>query len=91
METPRGGIPSSLYQQQIQGNSDPRDDILSSFRGLSAVSEEMRDLLPQECRKAFDKAVENERLFKAGRGTEAEMTHRREPRIDKALFPYNAL
>lgn len=85
METPIGGIASAAYDRD---GGDP-DDMLASFRGLSAVPQEIRELLPPECRGAFELAAAREEAFKDSRGTEAESTHRREPRIDKALVPYS--
>jgi chromatin structure-remodeling complex protein RSC7 len=83
METPRTGIASAVYQQQ---NVPP---FLKDFQGLGAVSDDIKDLLPPECRKAFDDALDKENEWKAKWGPESENAHRRAPIIDAAIVPYN--
>ena len=83
LETPPSGVASSAYE-----HSDP-SDFLADFRGLGAVSDDIKSLLPEECRKAFDDALEQEKSWKARWGPEAEMARRREPIIDKSIVPYS--
>ncbi|KAH6898934.1 chromatin remodelling complex Rsc7/Swp82 subunit-domain-containing protein [Thelonectria olida] len=64
-------------------------DFLQSFNGLSTVSDDIKDLLPPECRKAFDQAVEKETTFRSRWGLEADNTARLQPVIDKAIVPYS--
>lgn len=64
-------------------------DFLSSFNGLEAVSDEIKDLLPPECRKAFDGALEKGSAWRSKWGTESESMSRRQPVIDKAIVPYS--
>ncbi|KAK6067209.1 nuclear localization protein [Seiridium cupressi] len=86
METPPASLPSSAYQQNYNV-----PDFLASFQGLGAMSDEIKDLLPPECRKAFDEAVAQESEWKAKWGPEAEMGHRRLPVIDAAIVPYSKM
>lgn len=64
-------------------------DFLSSFNGLGTVSDEIKALLPPECRKAFDQAIEDDREFQSRWGTEKATMSRRDPIIDKAIVPYS--
>ncbi|KFA48575.1 hypothetical protein S40293_00365 [Stachybotrys chartarum IBT 40293] len=64
-------------------------DLLSSFKGLGAVSEEIRELLPRDCRQAFDQALDHEQEWESRWGPESKMASRRQPVIDKAIVPYN--
>jgi chromatin structure-remodeling complex protein RSC7 len=64
-------------------------DFLQSFNGLSAVSDDIKDLLPPECRKAFDQTVEKETTFRSQWGLEGDNTARLQPVIDKAIVPYS--
>lgn len=64
-------------------------DFLATFNGLGAVSSEIKDLLPPECRKAFNGALGADREFQSRWGTESEKMSRREPIIDKAIVPYS--
>lgn len=82
METPPSGILPSAYGSTITA------DFLTPFRGLDAVSDEIRDLLPAECRAAFDNAASVERGWKERWGGEGEAACRRQPKIDKAIVPY---
>ncbi|KAI0202432.1 hypothetical protein F4808DRAFT_421590 [Astrocystis sublimbata] len=85
METPSAGVAPSVYD-------DSREVVpafLTDFRGLGAVSSDILDELPPECRAAFDKALAQERAWKERWGTEREMTNRREPIIDAAIVPYS--
>ncbi|POR39782.1 Chromatin structure-remodeling complex subunit rsc7 [Tolypocladium paradoxum] len=71
--------------------SDKADsaDFLGSFNGLSAVSDDIKDLLPPECRAAFEKAALQDGEWKSRWGTEGEKMSRRDPVIDKAIVPYS--
>ena len=83
METPPAGIsPAATEQREVPG-------FLAEFQGLGAVSDDIRDLLPPECRNAFDQALANENQWKAKWGTESECAHRRPPIIDAAIVPYS--
>ncbi|KAK0383353.1 hypothetical protein NLU13_9266 [Sarocladium strictum] len=64
-------------------------DFLASFNGLEAVSDEIRNLLPESCRRAFDGAVNKSREWESRWGTEEQMMARRAPVIDKAIVPYS--
>lgn len=81
METPTADFAAT------PGRGDGRSDFLASFDGLGAVSDDIKDLLPPECRAAFDKAVEKDREWKARWGPESQKMCRREPIIDKAIVP----
>jgi len=83
LETPPAGIAPGVY------DSNDRADFLGPFNGLSAVPDDVRALLPPECRSALDKAVQNEKDWKSRWGTESEKTSRRQPVIDKAIVPYS--
>jgi len=91
LETPPTGIPPSSFEQpfrQPNGNA-ASGDFLASFRGLGVVSDEIRDLLPEECRAAFDAAAAKEQAWHGKWGKEKESMSRREPVIDKAIVPYS--
>lgn len=64
-------------------------DFLASFNGLSAVSDDIRDLLPPECRKAFENAALQDGEWRSRWGTESDNMSRRDPVIDKAIVPYS--
>lgn len=81
LETPPTGLAPAAYDK-----ADPTD-FLASFNGLGAVSEGIRDLLPADCRSAFDNAVEHENEWKSRWGLEKDTTCRQEPIIDKAIVP----
>lgn len=84
-ESPAHGISPAVYKPDL----DP-DHFLAPFQGLSAVSDEIKDLLPPECRVAFDEALAREVAEKARiRGLEAEDSSRRPPVIDKDVVPYS--
>ncbi|KAI8623334.1 hypothetical protein F5Y19DRAFT_481854 [Xylariaceae sp. FL1651] len=83
METPPAGISSSVYEQREV------PAFLSDFQGLGAVSNDILDDLPPECREAFDKALEKEKAWKSTWGPEKLMAHRRAPIIDAAIVPYS--
>ena len=80
--------PVGLAPVAAQDKSDPAD-FLASFNGLGAVSNDIKDLLPPECRTAFDEAVDRGREWKQQWGTEGEKAARRMPIIDKAIVPYS--
>lgn len=69
-------------------SSDP-SAFLSAHDGLGAVPDDIKDLLPPECRAAFDGALEKEAAWKKQWGTENEQSARRLPIIDKAIVPYS--
>lgn len=83
METPPAGISPAVYEQREV------PDFLKEFQGLGAISDEIKDLLPPECRKAFDEALQNENEWKSKWGPESEKAHRRDPNIDIHMVPYS--
>jgi chromatin structure-remodeling complex protein RSC7 len=83
METPPAGISFAVYEQREV------PAFLAEFQGLGAVSSDILDDLPPECLEAFNKALENEKTWKARWGSEQTMTHRRAPIIDAAIVPYS--
>lgn len=86
METPPASLPSSAYQQNYNV-----PDFLAPFQGLGAMSDDIKDLLPPECRTALDAALSKEIEWKARWGPEAEVAHRRAPVIDAAIVPYSKM
>lgn len=68
--------------------SDPAA-FLAAYDGLTAVPDDVKDLLPPACRAAFDGALAKEAAWKAQWGTEKEQGARRQPIIDKAIVPYS--
>lgn len=83
METPPTGIASAAYQQREV------PPFLKDFQGLGAISDEIKELLPPECRAAFDSALEQETQWKAQKGPESVTMHRRPPIIDSAIVPFS--
>ncbi|KAH7137232.1 chromatin remodelling complex Rsc7/Swp82 subunit-domain-containing protein [Dactylonectria estremocensis] len=81
--TPSAGVVAAADTQAESA------DFLASFSGLSAVSDDIKDLLPPECRKAFDQAVDKETTWRSQWGLESEHNSRRQPIIDKAIVPYS--
>jgi chromatin structure-remodeling complex protein RSC7 len=96
LETPPTGISAASYELSFRNS--PTDqaasagaDFLAPFKGLRAVPQEIRDLLPEDCRKHFDVAVKAEDDWHAKWGNEAQTTCRREPVVDKAIVPYSMM
>ena len=91
-ETPPSGIAAVSYESTPKGsvNGDNGSDFLAPFRGLGAVSDEIKDCLPPECREAFEKAAAQEQNWHAKWGVEASAKSRRDPVIDKAIVPYSS-
>ncbi|KAH6635056.1 chromatin remodelling complex Rsc7/Swp82 subunit-domain-containing protein [Chaetomium sp. MPI-SDFR-AT-0129] len=96
LETPPAGVSSASYDVPFRtSRTNPASatnasaDFLSPFRSLQAVPDDIRALLPEECRQAFDGAREKEDTWFARWGDEAEMMARREPVVDKAIVPYS--
>ncbi|KAK4226724.1 chromatin remodelling complex Rsc7/Swp82 subunit-domain-containing protein [Podospora fimiseda] len=96
MEAPPAGISPAAFE--VPFRTSPADyeasaqaDFLAPFKGLGAVSDEIRDLLPDECRQAFDQARKQEEAWFSKWGNEADHTSRREPIVDKAIVPYSML
>ncbi|KAL2019261.1 hypothetical protein VTK56DRAFT_9805 [Thermocarpiscus australiensis] len=96
LETPPAGVSPAAYD--VPFRTSPADyeasaaaDFLASFQGLRAVPDEIRDLLPEDCRRAFDSARQKEEEWLSRWGNEADMTSRREPVIDKAIVPYSMM
>ncbi|KAH6646262.1 chromatin remodelling complex Rsc7/Swp82 subunit-domain-containing protein [Truncatella angustata] len=86
METPPASMSSAAYQQNYNA-----PDFLAPFHGLGAIPDEIKDLLPPECRTAFDEAVAKENEWQARWGPEAETAHRQPPTIDAAIVPYSKM
>lgn len=80
-ETSRAGV--------ISAADEGAADFLAPFNGLKAVSGEIRDLLPAECRTAFDAALDGEKSWKSTWGPESENMSRQQPIIDKSIVPYS--
>ncbi|KAL8404909.1 hypothetical protein RB594_009698 [Gaeumannomyces avenae] len=93
LETPPGGVAPASYDLRPNevGGAGDSPDFLSPFRGLAAVPDDVRDLLPAECRAAFDEAVAREKGWHARWGPEREVACRRDPVIDKAIVPSTKL
>lgn len=98
LETPPSGIAPASYDHRFFVDSNRgasgggarsrgSTDILAPFRGLSAVPDDIRALLPDDCRAAFDEAQRQEREWHAKWGREADAACRRNPVIDKAIVP----
>ena len=93
LETPPAGVSPAAYDVPFRTSradhaASAAADFLAPFRGLSAVSDEIRDLLPDECRAAFDAAREHEREWFGRWGDEKDTMARRAPVVDKAIVPY---
>lgn len=96
LETPPVGISPVAYDTPFR--TSPADaeasasaDFLAPFRGLGAVPDDVRDLLPDDCRRAFDDARRREEDWFSRWGDEAQMSSRREPVVDKAIVPYSMM
>jgi chromatin structure-remodeling complex protein RSC7 len=94
METPPAGISPAAYE--VPFRTAPADyrasyqgDFLAPFRGLGSVSKDIRDLLPEDCRKHFDDAAKQEGDWFSRWGDEKDTKSRREPLIDKHIVPYS--
>jgi chromatin structure-remodeling complex protein RSC7 len=83
-------IVDTLYENPLYSHlGTPGPDgsgVDTSFNGLSAISNEMKDLLPPECRMKFDKALSKELEWKEKWTTEAKDSMRKAPIIDKGLI-----
>lgn len=68
-ETPPAGVSSVSYDRHasVLANADHSSDFLAPFRGLGAVSDDVKDCLPAECREAFEQAVAQEKNWHAVR------------------------
>ncbi|KAL1902039.1 chromatin structure-remodeling complex subunit RSC7 [Ceratocystis pirilliformis] len=91
-ETPPAGVSPAVSLDPVAAaaaaEAAPGTDMLAQFRGLSAVSQEIQDLLPSECREAFNKAKKTETEWVQRWATEKDSMSRRQPVIDKAIVPY---
>jgi len=84
-------IVDTVYETPPTGNTVgiPGPDSNSydiGFNGLSNISAEIRDLLPEECRKAFELAVDGEVEWKGRWGTEGVDGKRAELVIHKGFI-----
>ncbi|OBT73255.1 hypothetical protein VF21_08858 [Pseudogymnoascus sp. 05NY08] len=61
-------------------------DMDLGFNGLEGVGEDVKELLPAECREAFERALGRERVWKGGWGTEVEDGRRGRLVIDKGVI-----
>lgn len=69
------------------GNSSARgEDNYLGMDGLSGVSEDVLDVLPEDCRRAFEEAREREREWKGRWGVEGVDGGRRSVKVDKGLI-----
>lgn len=59
-ETPPAGISAASYDARAYSAAGG-DDFLAPFRGLGAISDDVKDALPAECRAAFDEALAREK------------------------------
>jgi chromatin structure-remodeling complex protein RSC7 len=96
LETPPAGVSASAYDVPFRTSQTDHEpsaaaDFLSPFRGLAAVPDDIRDLLPEDCRRAFDSARQKEETWFSRWGDEARTTSRREPVVDKAIVPYSMM
>ncbi|OAA49446.1 nuclear localization protein [Metarhizium rileyi] len=87
MDTYCEGTPRNSASVPL-GNVTPAD-FVAPFNGLGSVADEVKDLLPPECRGAFDEALGADVEFQSRWGTEKEKMSRRDPVIDKAIVPYS--
>lgn len=89
LETPPIGIvPASYERFRLGSTSGDTQNFLAPFQGLGAVPDDIKELLPPECRAAFDQALGNEEKWFEQWGDEKDKMCRREPIIDKAIVPY---
>ena len=99
METPPTGISAASYEVPFRTSAtsavdrklSSQQDFLAGFKGLDAVPDEIRELLPESCKAAFDTAVGSEKSWFAKWGDEKEVMCRRDPVIDKAIVPFNIM
>ncbi|KAK3987586.1 chromatin remodelling complex Rsc7/Swp82 subunit-domain-containing protein [Cladorrhinum sp. PSN332] len=96
MQAPPAGISPAAFEVPFRTSradyeASAQADLLAPFKGLGAVSDDIRDLLPDECRQAFDQARKQEETWFSKWGNEADQTSRREPIVDKAIVPYSML
>lgn len=89
LETPSVGVaPASYDRFKSSSIGWETQGFMSPFQGLGAVSDDIKSLLPPDCRIAFNQAVENEESWFGQWGDEKTTMCRREPIIDKAIVPY---
>ncbi|EFX01668.1 hypothetical protein CMQ_8134 [Grosmannia clavigera kw1407] len=89
LETPSVGVAPASYDQFKDSSTGwETQGFLSPFQGLGAVPDDIKDLLPADCRAAFDQALDRERNWFGRWGDEKAAMCRREPTIDKAIVPY---
>lgn len=55
------------------------------FNGLSNISDDIKAELPEDCRQAFEEALQKEMQWKNRWGSEGHSGHRRAPIIDKGV------
>ncbi|KAL2256845.1 hypothetical protein VTK26DRAFT_1039 [Humicola hyalothermophila] len=96
LESPPRGIAPAAYDVPFRTSPADREasaaaDFLAPFRGLGAVSDDLVELLPDDCRRAFEAARRTEEEWFARWGDESEATARREPVVDKAIVPYSMM
>lgn len=63
-ENPPAGISAASYDARGYSAAGG-DDFLAPFRGLGAISDDIKDALPPECREAFDEALAREKNWHA--------------------------
>jgi chromatin structure-remodeling complex protein RSC7 len=94
LQTPPAGISASAYNIPFRTSvkdrsASARANFLAPFQGLESVPDEIKQLLPESCKKAFDQAVQEETSWFSNWGDESSSTCRREPVVDKAIVPYS--
>jgi chromatin structure-remodeling complex protein RSC7 len=97
LETPPAGVAPAAYDLPFRsgsgsaayGEASAEADFLAPFRGLRTVSQEIIDLLPEECRQPFLEARNKEIGWFERWGDEKEVMARGEVVVDKAIVPYS--
>lgn len=96
LESPAAGVAPAAYDVPLRTSAPDREasaaaDFLAPFQGLKAVSDDVLELLPEQCRAAFERARGKEEEWFGRWGDEKEVMARREPVVDKAIVPYSML
>ena len=56
------------------------------YKGISGIPDDIKDELPEDCRRALEEAIEKEKKWKTTWGSEATDSLRRPPIIDKGVI-----
>lgn len=85
-------VVDTIYESSSQSNpgvpGPDGEDYDLGTNGLSTISDDLRDELPPDCRKAFEDALVAEKEWKNKWGTEDRDGSRRALRIDKGYFGF---